>query len=54
MQLDNNNGAEYKNDTWTKHDVYVSLQQGNSNLSGIKSTVYKLSVDPQKFKTAAT
>ena len=42
MQLDNSNGAEYKNDTWTKHDIYVSLQQGNSNLSGIKSTVYNV------------
>ena len=62
MQLDNNNGAEYKNDTWTKHDVYVSLQQGNSNLSGIKSTVYNVTgaeshtnqTQPLTLKTTGT
>ena len=62
MQLDNSNGAEYKNDTWTKHDVYVSLQQGNSNLSGIKSTVYNVTgteshtnqTQPLTLKTTGT
>ena len=62
MQLDNNNGAEYKNDTWTKHDIYVSLQQGNSNLSGIKSTVYNVTgaeshtnqTQPLTLKTTGT
>lgn len=62
MQLDNSNGAEYKNDTWTKHDVYVSLQQGNSNLSGIKSPVYNVTgaethtnqTQPLTLKTTGT
>ena len=62
MQLDNSNGAEYKNDTWTKHDIYVSLQQGNSNLSGIKSTVYNVTgaethtnqTQPLTLKTTGT
>ena len=62
MQLDNSNGAEYKNDTWTKHDVYVSLQQGNSNLSGIKSTAYNVTgaethtnqTQPLTLKTTGT
>ena len=62
MQLDNSNGAEYKNDTWTNHDIYVSLQQGNSNLSGIKSTVYNVTgaeihtnqTQPLTLKTTGT
>ena len=62
MQLDNSNGAEYKNDTWTNHDIYVSLQQGNSNLSGIKSTIYNVTgaethtnqTQPLTLKTTGT
>lgn len=40
MQIKNNKGEKYSNDTWINESVYIALSNGSDNLSGHRSTSY--------------
>lgn len=42
MWLDEENGTEYTNNTWTTHDVVISLENGTDNESGHYETTYSV------------
>lgn len=42
MWLDERNGSIYTSDTWTLHDVVISLENGNDNQSGHLKTTYSI------------
>ena len=42
MWLDEENGTEYANNTWTTHDVVISLENGTDNESGHSKTTYSI------------
>ena len=56
MKLDSSTGSSYTNNTWTKHNVYISLNNGSdeTNGSGHSSTTYSISGSAtQSNQTAA-
>ena len=42
MKLGSSTGANYTNDTWTKQNVYIALNSGSDDRSGIETTVYNI------------
>ena len=42
MKLESSDGEKYINDTWTSENVYISVNNGEDQHSGHKSTVYSI------------
>ena len=42
MKLENNDGNDYENNTWTTNNVYISVNNGSDEHSGHKTTVYSV------------
>lgn len=42
MKINSNSGEEYFNDTWTKENVYISLNDGSDSYSGHYKTTYEI------------
>ena len=43
MKLDSASGENYTNDTWTNHNIYIAVNNGNDANSGHQSTTYSIS-----------
>ena len=43
MKLDSTSGENYTNDTWTNHNIYIAVNNGNDANSGHQSTTYSIS-----------
>ena len=59
MKLESSTGANYSNDTWTNHSVYLSVNNGSDALSGHKTTTYTVNggtptSDAQTLTTTGT
>ena len=59
MKLENNDGNDYENNTWTTNNVYIYVNNGSDEHSGHKSTVYSVNggtetTEPQTLTESGT